>query len=273
MTDAARPQGGDSGTAIYVYGVVPKEASPDLLADVPGIDPSHPVVLVTDREVAAITSAVPLEEFGAEAIEDRLRDPEWLEEKVRAHDAVLEAALERTTVLPFRFGAIYLGEAQVRQMLAERSEFAGVLSRLRGAIELGVKGIVDRDAFRERLADERGLGQEAVGGGRAYMERKQFDRDLDEALRRFATDCAHESHERLAAAAAGARANAVQQREVLGPEREMLLNGAYLVRADQLQGFRTSLSALQERYGPEGVTYELTGPWPPYNFVQGEGET
>ena len=46
----------------------------------------------------------------------------------------------------------------------------------------------------------------------------------------------------------------------------MLLNGAYLVvREDTV--LKGAVQELAERYGDRGVTYELTGPWPPYNFV------
>jgi hypothetical protein len=46
----------------------------------------------------------------------------------------------------------------------------------------------------------------------------------------------------------------------------MLLNGAYLVRRDDGR-LREVVAELESLYGPHGVTYELTGPWPPYNFV------
>jgi hypothetical protein len=272
VNEAATPRSADGGTALYVYGVVPKDSSADLFADVRGIDPSQPVVLLANGAVAAITSAVPLDEFGVDAIENHLRDPNWLEQKVRAHDAVLEAALGRTTVLPFRFGAVYLGEKQVRQMLVDRPELEDILSRLRGMVELGVKGILERETFRDRLATERGIEQESLPSGRAYMERKQLDRDLDEAVGTFAADCAQDSHEQLAAVAAEARANPVHRPELTGPDREMLLNGAYLVHNDHVDGFRSALAMLQARYRADGVTYELTGPWPPYNFVQDEEE-
>jgi hypothetical protein len=46
----------------------------------------------------------------------------------------------------------------------------------------------------------------------------------------------------------------------------MLLNGAYLVRRDDGR-LQDAVAELESLYGPRGVTYELTGPWPPYNFV------
>jgi hypothetical protein len=51
----------------------------------------------------------------------------------------------------------------------------------------------------------------------------------------------------------------------------MLLNGAYLVSADREEGFRSALQDLRERFDDDGVSYELTGPWPPHNFA-GEAE-
>ena len=47
----------------------------------------------------------------------------------------------------------------------------------------------------------------------------------------------------------------------------MLLNGAYLVPVDREADFGSAVGDLQERFGADGVTFELTGPWPPYNFV------
>ena len=74
------------------------------------------------------------------------------------------------------------------------------------------------------------------------------------------------SHERLAAVAEEARANPPQPAELSGRTEEMLLNGAYLVPRDDGR-LRDVVAELESLYGPRGVTYELTGPWPPYNFV------
>jgi hypothetical protein len=82
-------------------------------------------------------------------------------------------------------------------------------------------------------------------------------------------ECARASHERLAAAAEEARANPPQPPELSGRTDEMLLNGAYLVRRDDGR-LTDAVDELQSLYGPRGVTYEVTGPWPPYNFVPPE---
>jgi hypothetical protein len=252
---------------LYVYGVVPGDTSPGLFADVDGIGASGPIRLVEADGVAAIASAVSLAEFDAEALERNLRDPSWLEQKVRAHDRVLAAVVGRATVLPLRFGAIYRSEDHVRSMLADRPRLGDDLARLEGLLEFGVKAFLDTDGLAARLR----ASQEpsvAEGGGRAYMLRKQFERSVDGELRTFAAGCAEASHERLAAACVDARVNPTQPRDVAGGD--MILNGAYLAEAGREPGLRSAVRELQDRYGPDGVSYELTGPWPPYNFAEDE---
>lgn len=272
MSGAAVPPGStESGSGWYVYGVVPAaQASDEWLARAAGVHPSGAVVLVSDGELSAIASNVPLAEFGEAALDANIHDEAWLEEKVRAHDAVLEAALLQTPLVPFRFGTIYRSDDHVRAMLRENAYLAGTLERLRGTVELGVKAFLDPEEFGRRHGGE--AEDEPSEGGRAYLLRKQRDRRVAEEKASFVTRCAHESHERLYAAAEDGRANPLHAPEVTGRAGEMILNGAYLVQVDQETAFRDALTVLQATYGEDGVQYELTGPWPPYNFVDGEPE-
>jgi gas vesicle protein GvpL/GvpF len=253
--------------ALYVYGIVPGGTPRRLFADVEGIDARGPVQLVEGDGVAAIASAVPLADFEEDALERNLRDPAWLEQKARAHDRVLAAAVGRVTVLPLRFGAIYRGEDHVRTMLSDRPQLAGDLARVEGMQELGVKAFLDTAVLRERLRGAH-MVEGAEDSGRAYMHRKRVERELDAELRSFAATCADRSHEALAAAAADARVSPTQAPEVAGGD--MILNGAYLVPFGGEQKLRDAVAALDARYGADGVSYELTGPWPPYSFVDEE---
>jgi len=253
-----------SERALYVYGVVPRTVSPSVFDGVRGVDPAEPVTLVHDGDVAAIASSVRLDEFGEAAIEDNLRDPAWLADKARAHDAVLAAAVGHATVLPFRFGAIYRNEDHVLELLRERVDFASSLRRLEGSVELGVKAFVDAGALADRLAAGR-AGDEDVSAGRAYMRRKQEARELDEAVDRLLAERAQESHDRLAAAAREARVNPLQP-----GDRRMILNGAYLVASDAQARFRDELADVARAHEQDAIEYELNGPWPPYNFADDE---
>ena len=248
----------------YVYGVVPTaEASEAIFENVAGVA-AGAVALVDGGSLAAIASEVPLSEFGEEAIAKNLRDPDWLEGRVRAHDAVLEAALGAVPVVPFRFGTIYRDADHVRELLRDDGRLGEALERVRGRVELGVKGFLVAPPVAEAPASDAG---DARSEGRRYLEEKQRARLLAEEQAAEKAGWADESHRRLSAVADAATANPPQPPELSGRRAEMFLNAAYLVSAGREDAFRDALTELADELGPSGVAYELTGPWPPYNFV------
>ena len=55
------------------------------------------------------------------------------------------------------------------------------------------------------------------------------------------------------------------------PRKERVyLNAAYLVAEAAEQDFRQILAKLGAEHAELGLDYELTGPWPAYNFVTDE---
>jgi hypothetical protein len=253
---------------LYVYGVVDAATA---AADRGGVEGD--VAVVAEGPLAALVSRVPLTVYGEEPVRARLEDPGWLEEKARAHEAVLEGALRAGPVVPFRFLTLYRDEDELRAFLAARGgELRDVLERIRGKVELGVKVFADRARLAAGLAQEsdevRELDAaiEAATPGKAYLLRRQREELAKEHAARVLRDCARDSHARLSAAAEAAVSNPPQPRELSGREEQMLLNGAYLVPAGD-DGLTAAVTELDEEYRHLGVTFELTGPWPPYNFV------
>jgi hypothetical protein len=51
----------------------------------------------------------------------------------------------------------------------------------------------------------------------------------------------------------------------------MALNAAYLVEAKRVDGLRELVGILEADHSRVGARIELTGPWPPYNFVPHDG--
>jgi hypothetical protein len=241
--------------ALYVYGVVP--AGTELELSGAGVGSSD-VRVLTEGELGAIVGAVPLEKFGEEPLRRNLEDRDWLERTAQAHEAVLERALGTTTVIPFRIATLYAAEPHLREFLAtNRVALLGLLQQLEGKVELGVKAYFDRGAQSDARQAE---------SGSDYLRRRQAEQEAARDADAFALDCARTSHEHLATAALEARSNRPQASELSGRTEQMLLNGAYLVeRGDERLG--QALRELEKHFGPQGVTYELTGPWPPYNFV------
>lgn len=258
-----------SARGLYVYGVV--AAGSRVPPDLAGVDAELPVRLVEDDALAAIVSEVPLTEFGEETIREHLEDVAWLEEKARAHEAVLEVALGMTDALvPMRLCTVFTGEEQVRQMLTgERDVLLDALSRLTEKAEWGVKAFADPEALDREVAKRTGSeDEEQVPAGIAYMNRKRRQAKAREEAEEVADDWARLIHDRLEGAAAEALLNPLQRPELSGNENEMLLNGVYLVGDEEMARFRDLVTVLQDDFDRRGVELVLTGPWPAYNFVK-----
>lgn len=269
---AAAPREDDTGW--YLYGVVSAKAAPTRL-DRPAVDPHHGVVVLAEGPLAGVTSRVSLQEFDETAMPQRLSDAAWLEQKIRAHEQVLEGVLATASVVPCRFCTVYRTEDDLRLFLAERGEaLGGALARVEGRVELGVKAYLDRDGFAKGAALENDSIREVAErvaqseGGRAYLEQRRLEQLVDDELARFGAELAAELHARLLAAAEDGRPLDLQRPELSGRDEEMLFNGAYLVT--DTARFEQELTALADDYRESGVEIELTGPWPPYNFVPQE---
>jgi hypothetical protein len=230
----------EGGRGLYVFGVV-RDGPYDLPAG---------ARLMVEVDLAAVVQEVPLAEYGEEALRQNLNDIAWLEDAARRHETVLDGLLRQTTVIPLRLCTIYRSEEAVRDMLvAERAELGEALERLDGRTEWGVK------AFRAPAPVEA-----VEDSGVAYMDARL----RQSSARDRADEAVEDAFARLAALSVEALANPLQHRELTGRDDDMVLNGVHLVE-DACEGdFRAAVESLQA----DGLTFELTGPWPPYNFVK-----
>jgi len=268
---AAAPLEDDAGW--YLYGVVAAEGAPGNLDG--AVDPRYEVVTLAEGPLAGVTSRVSLDEFDETALPDRLANAAWLEQKIRAHEQVLERVLDATAVVPCRFCTVYHSEDDLRRFLSERSEaLQTALAGVTGRVELGVKAFVDCDRFAGGAALEnesiRELSERVSRseGGRAYLEARRLEQLVKDELAGFKVSVRAELHERLSGAAEDGVQLDLQRPELSGREEEMLFNGAYLV--GDRERFDQQLAAAADDYRKRGVDLELTGPWPPYNFVPAE---
>ena len=275
-TPAATASLSRNGLGWYLYGVAAADEAPARLGAGLAADAAQEIELVAEGPLVGVTSRVSLQEFDEPALPERLRDATWLEEKIRAHEQVLERVLEDASVVPCRFCTVYRSEVELRRFLSQRREvLQAALDRVRGKVEVGVKAFIDRDRFASAQAkqndDIRQLENQfsAAEGGRAYLERRRLEQRVASELEGFRGEAAGRLHARLLAAAEDGLALPLQAPELSGREEEMVFNGAYLVTADRV-AFEEALASLGRDLRDDGVDLELTGPWPPYNFVPEE---
>lgn len=246
-----------TGTVVHAYGVVPG-GTPVAVPDT-GIGAAG-VALLDAGPVAAVFSRLPASDFGEAAWREHAEDPKWLAEVATQHQDVLGQLIEDTDVLPLRLPAMYRDEVHLHQMLeSESTLFQAALGAIHDHVEWGVQLLLTGEP--EAAAPSR------PSSGRDYLMQRAnaaANRERDRGRRQTLVEDAY------AALADGARQSVVNQPQdpaLRGRHEPMLLNSAHLVCRRHKDIFFMTVAEVAARLGPEGITVEVSGPWPPYNFV------
>jgi hypothetical protein len=248
----------ESESLLWAYGVVPRAEVRSI--EVTGLD-DRPVESVVCAGLAALASVVPSARFSPHALEERLEDIGTLVETARKHDRVLEAAFAAGDIVPFRLGTLYESPEAICDMLAaEAHRFALVLARVHDKTEVGVKGFA---GTRPTQVDD-----DHPTSGTEYLARRRSQQARAEEERHELDMAAADVHVELSGRADAAALNQPQDRRLSGRDAEMVLNGAYLVARHEAASFAALVEDLGRRFAETGLTLELTGPWPPYHFVE-----
>lgn len=257
---AAEPQASPATTGCYVYAILRADHA------MPQDDVLSKIRPVGFEDLQAATADVSSDEFKKGA--ERGNDLTWIEQKARHHDAVLKALMTGGPIIPLRLGTVLRDEEAVRQVLARHAEpLRANLAALAGKKEWGVKVLMDAEAARALETREQPAATAAAGpAGRAYFARKQREETSRGDVGRLAQSFAKECHEQLSAAAAGAVTLPLGKREAGQPQ--VVSKAAYLVSNDEAIRFHRVVDHLSNRYESHGLSLQVTGPWPPYNFVR-----
>lgn len=250
--------------ALWAFGVVAHDAGiPRLSSEIAG---PRPVEEIAHDDLVLLATRVPRAEFDEEALRRNFNDLAWLERVARAHEAVLDEALRHATIVPLRLATIFDDEASAARMLERHAEaLRGALAALDGRQEWSVKLLVPPGALGAAPAASEEPG--AARAGTAYMLRRRAEREQREESLRLAASMADDVHARIAERAVAAVLRPAQNPELSGHEGDMLLNGAYLVDAADVPRLHELVAELGECHAESRARIELTGPFPPYNFV------
>ncbi len=272
---------GDEGRGLYVYCVGESEALAALFgAELPeAIEDDYKLEAVEAAGLSAVVSAVPLDTYGEGALSERLSDAAWTATRALRHERVAEHFARSTAVVPLRFGAIYLRRDGVAAMIEDRAEqFRAVLARLEGREEWGLNVYVERARLREEVTGlsarlrEMAERADASTPGQAYLLRKKIEGLRDEEVRVETRRVAREVEETLGAACDGVARLRVLKDEA-NEQGELAARLAFLVPRAGFDSFRAAAERLADRYTALGFRFELTGPWPAYNFAAVEEES
>lgn len=267
--------GAEGAEGFYVYCVGERDALAPLFdEELPGAIEGESGLELVGGGLAAVVSRVPLADYGEGALASRLADATWTATRALRHERVVEHFARRASVAPLRFGTIYLRRESVERMLEERgAQMRSVLGRLEGREEWGVNVFVERARLREEVVNVserlREMGERAARSspGQGYLLRKKIESLRDEEARAETRRVASEVEARLAAVCDGAARLRVLKDEAT-EQGELAARFAFLVARLRFSEFRAAAERLAEEYTPLGFRFELTGPWPAYNFME-----
>jgi hypothetical protein len=261
-------------TLTYVYCLVRAARRPSRLDASAAMPGAHDLAaLEAGPGLWLIVSHVPAASYDEAAVAEGLQDLAWVGRHALAHEAVVERFLRARAVLPLQLFTLFTTDDRARAYVQQqRRRIERILARVERQVEWGVRlTLEDRPlsampgppAARGRAARET---EAAAATGTAYLARK---RDAREASRLRLTEARSAGERAFRALARQATASRrMTATETAAPASRLLVEAAFLVPAANASSFRAAVRRHRPALEASGVAVSLTGPWPPYNFVQ-----
>jgi len=231
------------------------------------------VALIESGDLAAVISLVPMASYGEESLAKNLTDPSWTALRAMRHEQVVEHFAKQISVVPLRFGTIYLEAAGVEDMLGENNQrLVEIVERLRFREEWGVNVYSDRIVLMSTIISVsprlKELSERAAKAspGESYLLQKKIDTLKSDEAR-------VEVNRAISELEAILRAESVDARRLRVLKVESTEHGglkakfAFLIERSRFQQFQAAAEKMATDLKVSGLSLELTGPWPAYNFA------
>lgn len=261
--------------AYYVYCIAESAAATQLPADsLPAaIEEDARLEWISVNTLAALVSQVPQETYNEERLAEHLTDATWTAIRAMRHETVAEYVAKRASVIPLRFGTIYLERSGIEQMLTEKSrELEEIIEHLRGREEWGVNVYSDRAVLMSSITSVSPVLSELVERaaqappGQSYLMQKKIDAMRVDEVRAAVNRIVDEIEAKLREQTDDDRRLRILKVETT-EHGELKAKFAFLVKRSGFEEFRGAAERLAQEHQAAGVRLELTGPWPVYNFV------
>ena len=235
-----------SGPGVYAYAAVPPGAQ---VPDAAGID-GAPVRHVTCGPVSVLVSDVDVDRPWE-------TDLDHLEERLRAHQRVVDGAFALGPVVPMRFATVFPTDDDLQRSLEGRTR--AIADALDGTADLAewiVTVTWDPEGAEAELPEA--VDGSSTSAGTTYLRARAAQQTTRDRLLAVREQLAEDLHRRLEAVArSGERLAAPRS----GTEDVVLRSSYVVVRGGEEELAQAVAAQLDERSG-FGLAAELSGPWP-----------
>jgi hypothetical protein len=180
---------------------------------------------------------------------------------------VVEHVARGCTTVPMKLFTLFASdERAVGHVRRMRARIERVAANVEGCREWGVRVQVDERRARALAQKRAASRQPDAGRGTSFLLRKKAENDgVGETLRAARRDA-----ERVFSELEG-RARASVQRPPVSREiaARVLVDAVFLVPTRSAREFQAAVKRAATSLAKSGCALALTGPWPPYHFVDG----
>jgi Gas vesicle synthesis protein GvpL/GvpF len=253
------------GRATYVYCVVAARKRPRLTRVPAGLPGTGPVRLV-DVEPGRylVVTDAPLSRYGETAIRQGLSNLTWVSRAAVAHEAVVEAFINADAVLPMKLFTLFTtDERAVAHIQGDRVRVESLVKRLGQHNEWGLRVTLEEPPAASRSAARK---QQLPRSGVAYLSGKSAQREAARERAKHARETVAALYDRLADRSRAARHRPAG--ELSAQSGPLVLDAAFLVPRSRSRTFTALVAREARALARDGYNLILTGPWPPYSFVQ-----
>lgn len=254
--------------ALYLY-CLTRPAGQLAAASLVGVDERYPIrVLAHDAGFVAVVSEIHPADFS----EQNLQNLAWLGVRAQRHEIVVARMMAASAVLPVKFGTLFQSADSLQTFMARhQSAIDTALHTLADKTEWSVKAYLTDAAARPRvIADspdiQTKLANLSPSPGIRYIQQRQLDGQIDAALQGWVKQTANAIHNALLPCAQAASTLRCHAQALTGRTDRMIYNTAFLLSDAALADFQAAFAEQKKVYQDSGLTLELKGPWPPYNF-------
>lgn len=246
--------------AILIYSILSVTESPAethaLLSEIRGMQEEELSMVIVDK-IAVVTSNIQESPIKAD------------QQNALAFAAVIESLAHHFTLLPVRFGTMMDSAATLTGMLGRNyDDILSNLLKVEGKSEFGLKVFCDSHDLMAQLKSKSETNTSTVSNPapeikssvfKAYVNRKLEEHRQEEMLLSFIDSVIAEIRESLNSF------NAIARMKKKATETN-IVDAVFLLKMQDKDALIQTVRGFQDRH-PE-LNYVLTGPWPPYSFVE-----
>ena len=178
---------------------------------------------------------------------------------------------QHTPVVPLRFCTIYKNqEGLFKTIMPYKEKILNFLDYTADKTEWSVKVFCDKTIF-VKYSDKNkepsaATDQASLLPGEAYLLAKKMRKIKEENFKQDLQMYLKDIDFTLSQFTDSYRFLQCTDKSIHGRPLDMVMNTAFLVEQQTFTMFKNTLDMLAEKYRNEGLAFEMSGPWPPYNF-------